>query len=308
MQKVSIAMRVLYKSLTGFLLVVAAGAAKAQIPIDEPITYATGVQPQSAECAWEPVIISAAQAATQAAAQGVPAGGLRLSLQVLELKLTRSRRSNDVLLRVRADVRDGGKLVATNDIEGEGSAKLEQPLCPALKDAATAVGDGVAQWHKGRRFMACGEGCMGINPDETIVIGKEVLLVTPDAINSTVRDECRFRTEMVERLVKAFNGNDPPPRAKLEARTLDVLAYRGRRLILKVNDVHALGGGGITGPKWMDMSGELREGDTLVANFVSHTKSGRGLTTCRSVDSLSDATTYMIVEWLRNPTLDAMLR
>jgi len=71
---------------------------------------------------------------------------------------------------------------------------------------------------------------------------------------------------------------------------------------------NAVYGGKITGPKWTTMSGELREGKMLVANFESYTNSGRGLTTCRSVDSLSESTADMIVEWLRSPSLAAQLK
>jgi len=88
----------------------------------------------------------------------------------------------------------------------------------------------------------------------------------------------------------------------------DIETYPGRRLVLRVNNVHALAGGGLSGPKWMAMSGELREGKLLVANFESYSSSGRGHTTCRSVDSLSDSTTGMIVAWLRSPTLGAKLK
>lgn len=101
--------------------------------------------------------------------------------------------------------------------------------------------------------------------------------------------------------------NEPRPRVKLEARRIDIEKYTGRRLVLRVDEVHAIGGGGYTGPKWMDMSGELLEGNLLVASFKSHSTSGRGLTTCRSHDSLSDSTTDMIVNWLNSPSIDAKL-
>jgi hypothetical protein len=132
-------------------------------------------------------------------------------------------------------------------------------------------------------------------------------LGNPEAINETVRVDCKWQTSMVNRLVTAFNENEPSPRAKLEARRIDIEKYTGRRLVLRVDQVHALGGGGYTGPKWMYMSGELLEGNVLVASFKSHSTSGRGLTTCRSLDSLNDSTTDMIVNWLNSPSMGAQL-
>ena len=76
---------------------------------------------------------------------------------------------------------------------------------------------------------------------------------------------------------------------------------------LHVENIHALAGGGYCGPKWMAMSGELREGNLFVASFQSHSTLGRGLTTCRSLDSLSDDTTDMIAKWLNSPSIDAKI-
>ena len=75
-------------------------------------------------------------------------------------------------------------------------------------------------------------------------MGAEVLVGSVDAINDTVRNDCRWPTAMVSRLIKAFNeSDDPPPRAKLESRPIDIEKYPGRRLVLRLNEVHALGGG-----------------------------------------------------------------
>lgn len=232
--------------------------------------------------------------------------GARLSLRVIEFKLKRASK-NEYAIRVRADVTEDGKLLATRDFDGEDSHKVDQPACPVLNKIGASMGEGMGEWIAQTRFMACREGCSGIHPDETIVVGEEILLGNADAINDTVRVDCKWQTSMVNRIVTAFNENEPPPRAKLEARRIDIEKYTGRRLVLRVDEVHAIGGGGYTGPKWMYMSGELLEGNLLVASFKSHSTSGRGLTTCRSLDSLSDSTTDMIVEWLNSPSIDAKL-
>jgi hypothetical protein len=234
--------------------------------------------------------------------------GLKLSLQVVQLKQSRTARGGEYSAVVRGSVVDRGKLVATRDFQDEGSFKRDQPACDALRAIGVSIGESAADWASHTRFMECGEDCVGIHPDEPIVVGAQVLLGSEDAINDTVRDECRWPAAMVGKLVSAFSEGDPPPRARLESRAIDIERYPGRRLVLRVNNVHALGGGGLSGPKWMEMSGELWDGRTLVADFRSYSSSGRGLTTCRSVESLSDSTADMIAQWLRSPSPGANLK
>lgn len=280
------------------------------VQIEERINYLQGVQSDNLDCAWEASIVAAAIANSEGSitpvAKATADTGPKLSLRVIALKLA-SAAKDEYAIRVRGDVTENGKLLATRDFDGEESVKGNQSACPVLNKIGTSIGESTAEWISQTRFMECHEGCSGIHPDETIVVGEEILIGNADAINDTVRNECHWLTAMVSRIVNRFNENEPPPRAKLESRRIDIEKYTGRRLVLRVNEVHALGGGGITGPKWMDMSGELREGNLLVASFHSHTNSGRGLTTCRSLDSLSDSTTEMIVKWLNSPSIGAKL-
>ena len=304
------------KSLRGILILAVCALAGlpawGAIEVVEHVDYVSGAQPDDPSCAWEAGVVLA----TVENSNGVitPAGktpaisGLKLSLEVARLKLSRTAKGGDYSTVVRGNVVSDGKLLATRDFAAEGSFKNGQSACDALRTVGASIGSGAGEWASQTRFMECRDDCAGIHPDETIVVGAQVLEAEADAINSTVRDDCRWPTAMVGKLVKAFNESDPPPRAKLESRPIDIEKYPGRRLVLRVKNVHALGGGGLSGPKWMAMSGELREGNALVANFDSYTSSGRGLTTCRSVDSLSDSTTDMIVEWLNTPTLGAKLK
>jgi hypothetical protein len=305
----SITMPKLRRILISAACALAGASSWSAVQIEDKVGYLQGVQSDSPDCAWESSIATTAiansEGALTSAAKAPPTTGPRLSLQVIKLDSSSKKGAYTVL--VRADVTEGGKLLATHDFNGEGKFKDQQAACPALNKIGAAIGESMGEWMSQTHLMACGEGCTGIHPDETIVVGAEVLIGNADAINDTVRNDCHFQTTLVTKLLEAFNEGDPPPRAKLEARPIDIEKYAGRRLILRVDDVHALGGGGYTGPKWMDMSGELREGDVLVGSFHSHTSSGRGLTTCRSVDSLNDSTVDMIVQWLNSPSIDAKL-
>jgi len=302
------------KSLRGILAAsfcaLVASTASAAIEIVEAVDYLPGATPQE-ECHWEAGVVQSSVTKSRNFVALASASSLgsspRLSLQVVQLKLSRAAKKSEYSVVVRANVADADKLLATREFQEEDSFDNGRSGCDALRAIGASLGEAVGGWVAQTRFMKCGIDCDGIHPDEPIVMGAQVLLGEADAINDTVRNDCRFPTAMVSLLVKTFNDYDPPPRAKLESRAIDVQQYAGRRLLLRVHNVHALGGGGWTGPKWMDMSGELWDGKTLVGNFDAHTTSGRGLTTCRSVDSLSESAADKIVEWLRSPTLGASL-
>jgi hypothetical protein len=306
-----ISMKTLRRILIGILHVLAALPACAAIELAEGVDYLPSATPEEA-CTWEAGIASSAVAksrnAVTLAGKATVTPGLRLSLQVAELKLSRGAKKSKYSATVRANVAYEGKLLATRDFQDDESFSNDQSACDALRVVGASLGESVAGWAFQTRFMQCRDDCSGIHPDEPIAVGAQILIGDADAINDTVRDECRWPTAMVTKLVAAFNEDDPPPRAKLESRAIDIEKYLGRRLLLRVNNVHAAGGGGLSGPKWMDMSGELWDGKSLVASFESHSTSGRGLTMCRSVDSLSDSSADMIAKWLRSPTLDAKLR
>ena len=304
-------MKPLRRILIGVLGVLVALPACAAIELTGGVDYLPGAIPEEA-CTWEAGIESSAVAksrnAVTLAGKATVTSGLRLSLQVAALKLSRGAKKSKYSATVRANVAYEGKLLATRDFQDDESFGNGESACDALRAVGASLGENVAQWVFETRFMQCRDDCGGIHPDEPIAVGAHVLIGDADAINDTVRDECRWPTAMVARLVTAFNEDEPRPRAKLESRAIDIEKYPGRRLVLRVNNVHAAGGGGLSGPKWMDMSGELWDGRSLVASFESHSTSGRGLTMCRSVDSLSESSADMIAKWLRSPTLDAKLR
>lgn len=278
------------------------------VQIDPQVGHRQDAPPDTASCAWEAGLVESAIKLSKGTISSAQPGGkdTKLTLQVIEFKRSGASKVR-YAIRVRADVTEGGKLLATRDFEEEDAHKADQPACPVLSQIGASLGESVAEWVSETRFMTCGEGCTGIHPDETIVMGPEILLGAPDAINETVRVDCQWQTSMVSRLATAYNESEPAPRAKLESRSVDIEKHPGRRLVLRVDEVHALGGGGYTGPKWMYMSGELFDGNALVASFKSRTNSGRGLTTCRSLDSLSDSTADLIVNWLNSPSMNAYL-
>jgi hypothetical protein len=282
----------------------------AALGVQENVDYLEGAKPGDAACRWEAGMVSAASAQIErvaAKAGGSDATHLRLAFRVVELKLSQGASKNQYSVTVRGDVLADEKLVGTQDFQRSQSFRGDASACDTLLQIGGSIGKDSANWVSETRFMECLRDCVGIHPDEVIVVGSEVLMPDSDAVNETVRNDCHWLTAMVGKVVSTFNESDPKPRSRLESRVVDIEKYPGRRLLLRVNNLHAVGGGGFTGPKWLSMSGELWDGKSLVASFESYTGSGRGLTTCRSVDSLTEKSADMISEWLLNPTLGAKL-
>ncbi len=122
----------------------------------------------------------------------------------------------------------------------------------------------------------------------------QVLNTLPFAVDvrEAVRSECKLQTllpEFIEtagadiKLVGSFSGN-------------------GRRLELKITEVHAPGGGAFSGPKWIEVVGTLR-GDGKPKTFRAKRLS-TGLTmrgTCSILARAAKATGLDIAAWLKDP-------
>lgn len=279
--------------------------------IDERTEYVLDAKPDPAGCGWESRLVPAAVKAGAGGLVHTPMPGPKLSLRIARLDFSPRPKSSYYTVVLRADVTENGKLLTTRDFAAETSnfkpQEGETP-CEGLGKAAASLGERAGAWASAVRPMACGEGCAGMHPDEPIVMDTKLQMANPDAINSTVRDDCNFHPEVVERVVRTYNRRWPTPRAPLEAQAVDIENHPGRKLVLRVHDVHAFIGFWITGPKWMQVSGELREGDLVVGSFKYISTAGSGVSTCRSLYAMSDDVAWKISEWLLGPSMDAELK
>jgi hypothetical protein len=90
------------------------------------------------------------------------------------------------------------------------------------------------------------------------------------------------------------------------------LGTQGRILELHIGDVHAPGGGAFSGPKWMTVTGVLRENGREVGSFTAKRFSGGGMFgaykgTCAIVARCAKAIGKDIAGWLRSPRDGARL-
>lgn len=90
------------------------------------------------------------------------------------------------------------------------------------------------------------------------------------------------------------------------------LGTSGRILELHIGDVHGPGGGAFSGPKWMTVTGVLRENGREVSSFTAKRYSGGGAFgtykgTCSILARCAKAIGKDIAGWLRNPQKGARL-
>lgn len=142
----------------------------------------------------------------------------------------------------------------------------------------------------------------------TPAVAEEVVLVPAfipyqkdEVAKENIRKECTWNTTMPQYLVKKSDG-----RVQITEKNID--SASGRKLMLAATHLHVIGGGGWTGPKWLVLEGKLLENGKLIGNFEARRQTIRGsLKTCGTLESLSEEIGDDIVEWLKNPGLNAKL-
>lgn len=135
----------------------------------------------------------------------------------------------------------------------------------------------------------------------------KVLRVVPFAkeaqVPQKVQDECDLQTK-----VPAFLSKYASDVELIDGK----LGTTGRVLDLRIRDVHAPGGGAFSGPKWMTVTGVLRENGREVARFSAKRFSSGGVFggykgTCAIIGRCAQTIGKDIANWLQNPKNGAQL-
>jgi len=116
-----------------------------------------------------------------------------------------------------------------------------------------------------------------------------------------IRRECTWNTTMPQYLAKKSDG-----RVQVAEKNIDTA--NDRKLMLVATHLHVIGGGSFSGPKWLSLEGKLFEKGKLIGNFDARRQTIRGsFKTCGTLESLSEEIGDDILEWLKNPGLNAKL-
>lgn len=146
--------------------------------------------------------------------------------------------------------------------------------------------------------------CLATAParaDDVVQVSSAIPYQSDSVANDNIRKECTWNTTMPRYMADKSDG-----RIKVSEQSLDTVA--GKKLMLVATHLHAIGGGGWTGPKWLVLQGKLMEGKKLVGNFeVRRQTIGGSMRACSTLESLSEEISEDILEWLKAPGMNAKL-
>jgi hypothetical protein len=138
--------------------------------------------------------------------------------------------------------------------------------------------------------------------DEAIKVSASVPYLDDSVGSPAIRAECTWNTQLVSYLQQYAAGH-------VEVSDAPLSGLPGKVLLLKVTHIHAVGGGGWAGPSWATITGELRQGDTILGNFnaTSHSISPFHFTACGVLDKIAKQLGRYTAVWVQKPTSNAQL-
>ncbi len=142
---------------------------------------------------------------------------------------------------------------------------------------------------------------MSARAEDVVLVSSVIPYQKADTANDAVRKECDWNTTMPRYLAKESEG-----RVKIAEQGFDTAT--DKKLVIVAIDLHTLGGGAMTGPKWLVVEGKMTEGSQLLGSFKARRRTIHGtLRACSTLTSLSEEISDDILEWLKKPSLNAKL-
>ncbi len=298
---------------TGFVIVVALMFSKGAFASEDDSflvaqpSYASGLKLESVsrqECGWSAKVIDnlvkSGKGKIAVKPELLDKNAKSLTWEVIQLDLPPQDSKRKIHLVVRANVLENGVLIASKDFRAEDKFSSSKSDCVALNELVQPVSDDMYNWLSEGEFPICHQGCVGIHPDDPIVVDT-IVEAKADVLADEIKSECHWQTYMPSDIISRFNAQNPRPRALLQKGKTEGVKT-GRRLYLTVNDLHVIGGAGFSGPKWIQMEGVLYDGGLRLGGFSAEysTKLGKW-TTCSQLKAMSDELVEKIVDWLDNP-------
>jgi hypothetical protein len=140
---------------------------------------------------------------------------------------------------------------------------------------------------------------------DTTKIQRSIAFAANAPVPPAVKEQCALQTKVPEFIQQAAGSS-----VELVDGALNRKA--GRVLELEITEVHAPGGGGFSGPKWMTVKGELYDKGKQIGSFRAKRYSTGGAFggfkgTCSIIGRCTKAIGDDIAGWLAAPTANAEL-
>lgn len=138
--------------------------------------------------------------------------------------------------------------------------------------------------------------------NDQVTISSKIPYLNENVGSPNIQSKCTWNTTMPAALVAQSKGT-------VVSTDQDMTTVAGKKLIITTTHVHAIGGGGFSGPKWIRIEGKLTEGDKLLGNFeLRRTTNGGGFrfAACETLNYISKALTQDVLKWLKNPQIMAV--
>lgn len=114
------------------------------------------------------------------------------------------------------------------------------------------------------------------------------------------RKECSFGKKLSDSIVKNSKGRIRTVRSSDEDQQLEIIVIH----------IHAVGGGGFSGPKWARIQGRLKRGGDLIGSFEMQRMTGSGfrVRACAAMEPIADALGEDVAKWSGAPTIDPTVK
>ncbi len=142
---------------------------------------------------------------------------------------------------------------------------------------------------------------LSVRAEDVVLVSSLIPYAQDDTAGEDVRKECDWNATMPRYLAKESEG-----RVKVAEQNIE--AVTGKKLVIVATNLHTVGGGGWTGPKWLTLEGKLTEKGKLLGSFEVRRQTIRGsMRGCGTLESLSEEVSGDILQWLKTPSLNAKL-
>ena len=129
--------------------------------------------------------------------------------------------------------------------------------------------------------------------EDTIAVSRDIAYDSDQVGSALVRETCDWKNIFFDALTRYSKG-------RVLTTDVDLRSINGKTLTVVITSVHAAGGGGYSGPKWLHARVSVLERNVLIAtrSFTTNTNVG-GFTACSSLQKLGKKLGANIGKWSR---------